>query len=167
MISPILLLNPCVWDREIIEESIRFLEDWKDVFPPLDMSRVWSLWDAASLTFVSFLSFFSRGHCNSELFGFYKRKKKRCWSSTWEVVGKEGVLSENGVQPSEQLFKICSCSSDPISKWAMQFAFVPWIASFFFSLKNFLIRRSLDSIFMFLAYTCWIAEMCLLRSSDG
>lgn len=85
--------------------------------------------------FIFFLSFL-KGHCNSELFGFYKRRKKRRWSSTWEAVGKERVLSENGVQPSEQLFRICPYSPGPISKWAMQFAFVPWIASFFFALKE-------------------------------
>lgn len=134
---PILLLNhcsQCLWQK-IIEESIRFLEGWRDGFPPLDMPRVWFLWDVASLTFVYFLSFFFKRSLQFWIVWILQKEKKRCWSSTWEVAGKEGELSENGVQPSEQFFRICPCSSGPVSKWATQFAW-PWIASFFLSLKE-------------------------------
>lgn len=116
---------PSVCDGEIIEESIRFLEDWRDGFPPLDMSRVWSWWDAASLTCVYFLSFFFKRSLQFWIVWILQKEKQRRWSSTWEVAGKEGELSENGVQPSEQLYRICPCSSGPVAKWAMQFAFVP------------------------------------------
>lgn len=153
---PILLLNhrsQCLWQRNNwrVHQISGGLKGWFSPFryvPSLILT-------GCSIPYLCLFFFLSllKSHFNSELFGFYKEKMKRCWSSTWEVVGKEGVLSENGVQPSEQLFRTCPCSSDPISKWAIQFAFMPWIASFFFFPKEvFNLKKSGFNIHIFGLY---------------
>lgn len=106
-----------ICDRKIIEERTSdFWRTERTLFFSFRLCPMSDPYETCSLPL--FLFFFKV----IEVVGFYRKKKKK--TPKFNVRScLEGVLFENGVQPSEQLFRISAYFSGPIPKWAMQFAF--------------------------------------------
>lgn len=131
------------------------------------MFRVWSLWDAASLTFVYFLSFFFKRSLQLWIVWILQKEKKDAEVQRGKRLGRKEYYLRTACSLQSSflesvLILLALFQNEPCS-------LLSCLGLLLFSLpsRKFLIRTDLDSIFMFLANICWIAAMCLLRSSDG